>query len=195
MKTARRSYSGEALGFILLVAVAVAVVYALTSHLLIVNSCGADTTLIFDNGSGICLTHNSSAAFYGGKLIPLTFSFVNGSPLLYIWNQPVTESANSYVFLSIPDTFKVHMQYNSTVGTRFMVMTNQQYVSWVNSGGTDTTNEFSLSGKQVSGWFNDSAGCAGYVAVIFSTSHSGFTIYPNETALYAPAQSPTGVCS
>ncbi|MCL5009448.1 MAG: hypothetical protein M1433_00475 [Candidatus Parvarchaeota archaeon] len=193
--TTQSSLASTILGFILLIAIAGGIIYALSSHIILINTCSADSTLIFQNKTGLCLSHNSSIAISEGTIVPLAFKFIGNNPLLYIWNQKISEKADSYVFMSIPDTFRVHMQYNATSDTEFLVMTNQQYVAWVNSNGANAASVFSLSGKQVSGWFNDSAGCAGYVAVIISTSHSAFSIYPNETALYDPAPSPTGVCA
>jgi hypothetical protein len=191
----KSSDAGQILSLLFIVLIAVGFFYAFSNHLLLINSCSENTTLVFKNGSGFCLTQNSSIAISEGNIIPLSFRFINNSPLLYIWNQKISEPAGSYIFLSIPDTFRVHMQYNATTNTRFMVMTNQQYVNWVNSNGVNTANVFELGGNSISGWFNDSAGCAGYVAVIISTSHSAFALYPNETALYAPASSSTGVCA
>ena len=48
------------------------------------------------------------------------------------------------------------------------------------------------TGQNSSTWFNESTGCAGYVAVIESVSGSAVTISPDEKILYDPANAPTG---
>ncbi len=193
---------------VFLVVVAIVVFYSFSHHIIAVNLCPTNTTLILLKSGPACFPQinntvivagkpyslNSSIAVSDGKLIPLSFKFIGNDPLLYIWNQNATESPGSYVFLTIPDTFKVHMQYTSSASTVFMIMTNTQYVSWVNTGRV-SSGVYSYTGTSISTWFNESAGCAGYVAVIKSTTGSGFAISPNETALYAPASAPTGACA
>ncbi len=191
------------------VVVVVVVLYGFSHHYLLINTCSGNRTLVGLNTGPVCFpdiyntiiangtpyTINSSLAASGGRIIPLSFKFIGNDPLLYIWNQNTSQALDSYIFLTIPDTFKVHMQYTSSVPTEFIVMTNSQYVQWVNSGETSSSNVFEASGESVSTWFNDSAGCAGYIAVIKAATGAAFTISPNETALYAPATSPTGVCA
>ncbi len=193
---------------VFIVLVVIGVFYVFSRHIVLVNVCSGNETLIALSSGPSCYPNiydtviangtpyslNSSIAVSGGKSIPLDFRFIGDNPLLYIWNQNETETG-SYAFLTIPDTFKVHMQYTSSVATEFIVMTSAQYVQWVNSGETSNSNVYSITGTSISVWFNDSAGCAGYVAVVKAQSGNGFTIYPNETALYDPASKATGVCA
>ncbi len=196
---------------IILVLVIVAVFYLFSNHILLVKTCAANQSLFSNSSSVYCVangdinlilggnlvsyTPNSSVAVYNYSVKPLEFKFVGGSALFNIWNQPSLQQSDSFAFLTIPDTFKVHMQYTSSSPTEFLVMSNQQYVNWVNGGYRTSAVELSVTGSNISAWFNDSTGCAGYVAVIKSLGGGPFTIYPNETILYDPAPSPTGICA
>ena len=196
--------------FIFFILVAAGVFYAFATHIAVVNLCPSNDTLIllpsgpscYSNITNLVIvrgkayTANSSVAISNGQAVPLQFSFSGGKPLFSIWNVNATESGNSYVFLTIPDTFKMHMQYTSSVRTEFLIFTNSQYLQWYNSGESSSSpNTYEYTGSSPSVWFNLSAGCAGYVAVIKPLSLQSFTIAPNETALYDPASAPTGVCS
>lgn len=187
--------------------IAILIVYGFSQHYIVINTCSGGRTLIIMPSGPVCFpniyntiivngtpyTLNSSLAAYDGRVIPLDFKFVGDNPLLTIWNSN-TSSVSEY-FLTIPDTFKLHMQYTSDVPTEFIVMTSTQYAQWVSSRGSVINYVYEVTGTSVSTWFNDSAGCAGYVAIIKAVSGSTFTISPNETALYDPAPQATGVCS
>ncbi len=199
------------LNVVFMILVIVAIFYLFSNHLVLVNTCRGNESLFTNSSSVYCMansninlvmngrlasyTPNSSIAVSGYNLVPLPFKFLGGLPLIDIWNQPANQQANSFAFLTIPDTFKVHMVYNATIPTEFMVMTNTQYVNWVNGGSGTASYVLLATGSHVSVWFNDSTGCAGYVAVIKGVKGVPFTIYPNETILYDPATSATGVCA
>jgi len=187
----------------------ISIVYAVMNHYIIVNTCGSNYTLVSFNRTVFCFPQlndtiivkgepydlNSSLYFYKGQYGPLDISFLDNHPLLSIWNSNSSYPSGSYVFLTIPDTFKVHFQYHSSVETELLIMTNTQYVNWVNSGMEKSTGVYQYVGYSPNFWFNDSQGCAGYVAIIKSLNGSGFTIEPNETALYDPTNYPTGICA
>ncbi len=208
----RRSVMTNVLVAVLLIIILAAIFYAFKTHIVLFNSCYFSNETLAVNGSGpFCLPNNgvniiinssilsyypnSTLAIHNQNVSALPFSFLNGKPLITIWNEPTSLSLDSYSFLTIPDTFKVHMDYNASVTTYFAVMTNQQYVNWVNTK-TLKNNYVSLqTGKNISFWFNESTGCAGYVAIIESVSGSTVTISPDEKILYDPASSPTGACA
>jgi hypothetical protein len=200
------------LAIVLLIIILVAVFYGFKSHIMVFNSCYfSNSTLAVNSNGPFCLANNviniiinrsilsyysnSTLAVHNQNVSALPFSFLDGKPYITVWNEPSSIGLDSYSFLTIPDTFKVHMQYNATADTYFIVMTNQQYISWVRNGGSlvnDTT--LLTKGKNVAVWFNESTGCAGYVAVIESTNKQPVSITPNEQILYDPASAPTGAC-
>lgn len=185
--------------------------YAFKLHIFLFNSCRfSNSTLAVNNSGPFCLSSssvnviingsilsyypNSTLAIHDQGVFAIPFSFMGNKPLITVWNEPSFLSAGSYSFLTIPDTFKVHMEYNATTDTRFIVMTNQQYVSWANTKNLNN-NILIETGRRISVWFNQSTGCAGYVAIIESVSGAAFTVTPNEQILYDPASSPTGACA
>ncbi len=191
---------------IFIVLVAIGVFYVFSKHIVIVNVCSDNKTLIvLDSGpscfpgvsgviaGGVPYFINSSTVASSVQLTPLSFRFIGDDPLLYIWNQNMSVSARQYDFLTIPDTFKVHMQYTSSIPTEFMIMNSTEFARFETGKVYSYIN--STTGASISLWFNESAGCAGYVAVIKSVSGAAFIIQPNETALYAPASEATGVCA
>lgn len=204
---AKRSLAFQMFAFLSFIAVAVVVLYIFSQHIVIFNLCPANTSLVVNGSKIVCYTDfahsvivkgqaytlNSSLAVDDGQVALLDFKFLDLQPLFEIWNQNSTESAGSYIFLTIPDTFKVHMAYKSSVPTEFIVMSNQEYVSFASTG--TVKGVLTETGTDISVWFNDSAGCAGYVGVIKAVSGSAYSIQPNETALYSPAQNATGICA
>ncbi|MCL5101440.1 MAG: hypothetical protein M1348_02415 [Candidatus Parvarchaeota archaeon] len=207
--TPARQTSSTILGIIPIIIIVIVILYSFSHNFLIIDTCPGSHVLIVTSTARQCFpsfnqtvivngtpyTLNSSFAISDGSVIPLDFRFLGENPLLYIWNQNKSENPGSYVFLTIPDTFKMHMQYVSNVSTEFIIMNSSQYVRWVNSRGTNFKYVSSYSGRTISTWFNESAGCAGYVAIIKAVSNSAFFIAPNETALYDPAPNATGACA
>jgi hypothetical protein len=205
----RKTLINNLIAAAIFVVIAVVIFYVFSHHYVLIDTCGSNRTLVVSTSGPECLpnlnstmivygkpyTINSSLAASDGEVIPLDFRFIGENPLFFIWNQNVSYPAGSYSFFAMPDTFKVHMQYTSNVETEFIIMTDSQYVNWVNAGESGSNGVYSITGKSVSVWFNDSAGCAGYVAVIKAVSGGAFSISPNETALYDPASAPTGVCA
>ncbi|MCL4399269.1 hypothetical protein M1293_02050 [Candidatus Parvarchaeota archaeon] len=206
-----KKIAANTVGIIFLIAIAGGVFYAFSHHIIFVNSCKSGQLFIYNGTSPYCVSAsadtvlaggkiapfslNSSVAAYNGQIIPLDFSFLDGKPLLTVWNQKSYQGIGGYEFLTIPDTFKVHMQYSSSTPTEFIIMTDSEYAQWANSGFSSPSYVEEQTGNNISTWFNQSTGCAGYVAVIKSINGGAFTIYPNETVLYDPASSPTGVCA
>ena len=197
---------------VLLIIILIAIFYGFKMHIVLFNSCYFSNETLAVNGSGpFCLSNNgvniiinrsilsyypnSTLAIHNQNISALPFSFIGSKPLITVWNQPTVLGPDSYSFLTIPDTFKVHMVYNASVPTDFIVMTNQQYVEWVNTRQINNNYVAIEKGQNISMWFNESTGCAGYVAVIESISGSAVTISPDEKILYDPATSPTGACA
>jgi hypothetical protein len=197
---------------VLLIIILVAILYAFKTHIVLFNSCYFSNETLAVNDSGpFCLPNNgvniiinrsilsyypnSTLAIHNQNVSALPFSFLGNNPLMTVWNEPTVLGPDSYSFLTIPDTFKVHMMYNASVSTNFIVMTNQQYVDWVNTKNLNNNYVAMQTGKDISMWFNESTGCAGYVAVIESVSGSAVSISPDEKILYDPASSPTGACA
>ncbi len=209
----RSSIAKNILVFFILIAILIVIFYGFKQHIILFNSCYfANSTLAVNSSGPFCLPNNgvniiinksilsyypnSTLAIHNQNVSALPFSFLDGKPYITVWNEPSSIGPDSYSFLTIPDTFKVHMQYNASVDTYFIVMTNQQYIYWVRSGGSlanDTT--LMKEGNNISVWFNQSTGCAGYVAVIESLNKQPVSISPDEQILYAPASQPTGACS
>ncbi len=197
---------------VLLIVILAAIFYAFKMHIVVFNSCYFSNSTLAVNGSGpFCLPNNgvniiinrsilsyypnSTLAIHNQNVSALPFSFLGSNALITIWNEPTSLAADSYSFLTIPDTFKMHMLYNASAVTNFIVMTNQQYVNWVNTKNLQNNYVAIETGKNISLWFNESTGCAGYVAVIESVSGGQITISPDEKILYDPASSPTGACA
>jgi hypothetical protein len=199
------------LAIVFLIIILAAVFYAFKTHIIVFNSCYfSNATLAVNNSGPFCLANNgvniiinkSILSYYPNSTLEIhnmnvsasPFSFLDGKPFITVWNEPSYVSANSYSFLTIPDTFKVHMEYNATVNTSFIVMTNQQYVDWVTTKSLKNNYVSITSGRNISSWFNLSTGCAGYVAVIESLNGQAVAIHPDEKILYDPASAPTGAC-
>jgi hypothetical protein len=208
----KRSILTNILMGVLLIVILIAILYGFKMHVILFNSCYFSNETLAVNGSGpFCLPNqginiiinrsilsyypNSTLGIHNQNVSALPFSFLDGNPLITVWNEPTSLSFNSYSFLTIPDTFKVHMVYNASATTYFIVMTNQQYVNWVNTKNLQGNYVAMQTGKNVSFWFNQSTGCAGYVAVIESVSGGPISISPDEKILYDPASSPTGACA
>ncbi|MGC8533246.1 MAG: hypothetical protein ACP5MV_01280 [Candidatus Parvarchaeum sp.] len=208
----KRSIAINVLTAILLIIILVAIFYGFKMHIVLFNSCYfSNDTLAVNNSGPFCLPNNgvniiinrsilsyypnSTLAIHNQNVSALPFSFFDGKPLITIWNEPTVLGPDSYSFLTIPDTFKVHMVYNASTVTNFVVMTNQQYVNWVNTKDLNHDYVALETGKNISFWFNESTGCAGYVAIIEAVSGSAVTISPDEKILYDPASSPTGACA
>ncbi|MCL4372787.1 hypothetical protein M1384_01850 [Candidatus Parvarchaeota archaeon] len=208
----KRSALTNVLMIVFLIIILIAIFYAFKMHVVLFNSCYFSNETLAVNGSGpFCLSNtgvniiinrsilsyypNSTLAIHNQNISALPFSFLDNNPLITVWNEPTVLSADSYSFLTIPDTFKVHMVYNASVSTNFIVMTNQQYVEWVTTKQLNNNYVAIQTGKNISLWFNESTGCAGYVAVIESISGSAVAISPDEKILYDPATSPTGACA
>ncbi len=208
----KRSILTNVLMAVLLIVILAAIFYAFKMHIVVFNSCYFSNSTLAVNGSGpFCLPNNgvniiinrsilsyypnSTLAIHNQNVSALPFSFLGSNALITIWNEPTSLAADSYSFLTIPDTFKMHMLYNASAVTNFIVMTNQQYVNWVNTKNLQNNYVAIETGKNISLWFNESTGCAGYVAVIESVSGGQITISPDEKILYDPASSPTGACA
>lgn len=208
----KRSILTNALMAVLLIVILAAIFYAFKMHIVVFNSCYFSNSTLAVNGSGpFCLPNNgvniiinrsilsyypnSTLAIHNQNVSALPFSFLGSNALITIWNEPTSLAADSYSFLTIPDTFKMHMLYNASAVTNFIVMTNQQYVNWVNTKNLQNNYVAIETGKNISLWFNESTGCAGYVAVIEPVSGGQITISPDEKILYDPASSPTGACA
>ncbi|MCL4399623.1 hypothetical protein M1293_03935 [Candidatus Parvarchaeota archaeon] len=191
------------------------------------SACGSGYIEIINSTNSYCVPYKSETVVTGGEIRsfsanstflvsnlsvePFSFYTLNGHIILPIWTAKTSVPSGLYSFLSIPDTFKIHMQYFSNVSTEFIVMSNSQYVNWVNDQNpVNSAIDWLLSaigvykqqpypllenGKNISVWFNQSSGCAGYVAVILSGSSKSFSITPNETAMYDPSPFPTGECA
>ncbi|EFD92414.1 MAG: hypothetical protein BJBARM5_0875 [Candidatus Parvarchaeum acidophilus ARMAN-5] len=212
MASKKRNIYGNIIAAVLLIFLLIVIFYVFKTHILVFNSCYFKNSALAVNNSGpFCLPNNgvniiinkSILSYYPNTTLLINdknvsaapFSFLGNKPYITVWNQPSSVAPDSYSFLTIPDTFKVHMEYNASVDTYFAVMTNQQYVNWVRSGGNiNEDSTFIVEGKNISAWFNESTGCAGYVAVIESVNGNAVSIFPDEKILYAPANAPTGAC-
>jgi hypothetical protein len=197
-------------GALVFVLVVIGVFYVFQHHMAVINTCPSYSSMVLNGSRPYCVADNVSAiiinkqisSFYlnssigisDGRIFPLSFRFIGNDPLLSIWNQNTSQFAGGYAFITIPDTFKVHMEYTTNVPTQFIVMTDSQFAQFYQ---TQQLNGYVMEaqGTHISTWFNLSTGCAGYVAIIRSVSGGGFQIAPNETALYAPASAPTGACA
>lgn len=194
----------SAIGIIGMTLLAVAVTYLFYTHIFIVNVCPAGRNLIATNSGPLCYPSINNTIILDGKSYYNNVTIINGSanvsvrflgknPLLSIWNQNISESAGNYVFLSIPDTFAVNMRYSSNVTTEMMILSNTGYVNWTEKRPYVKAADY--IGSDISFWFNDSEGCAGYVAVIRQPNNKAFLLVPDETALYVPANHSTGICA
>jgi len=110
-----------------------------------------------------------------------------------IWNVQVKASAGYYLFETVPDTFDYHDNFTSTVPVNVLYLNSTQFVQWfTNKTISGNYVNYTRTEKQ-SDTFKLAEGCGGYI-VIYSFATAG-TIYPNVSATYNPAQSPTGSCS
>ena len=200
----------KGLSVLVFILIVIGVFYAFQHHIAVINTCPGSATLVVNGSRPYCVSNNVSTILINGgvssfypnssigisndRIFPLDFRFLGNDPLLSIWNQNTSQLAGGYAFITIPDTFKVHMQYKTNVPTEFVVMTDSQYAQFYSSGQLNNY-VMQVEGENVSTWFNLSTGCAGYVAIIKSLSGGGFSIDPNETALYAPASHATGACA
>ncbi len=190
------------IAFVLLVAIIVVFIYF---KLLLVNPCTFnECSLIYSNGNYYTTEPLSKVIIYNGTpyannisiiqghLIKSYIYLINNSPAFVIWNTPETISPGNYLFFSIPDTFIVHFQLNSSSYVSVYVLTTEQFIQYAKTG-IITSYVDKYQGNHIDFWFNLSSGCAGYVGII--TSNEGATIYPNEIAAYMPASQPTGICA
>ncbi len=191
---------------VILVLILILIFFLFQQHILIINVC-TNSTLISFNGRLECMPplnetvvvkgipYTKNVTVIEGTVSPIDFSFIGNKPLLTVWNTNLSEPSNSYVFFGIPDAFAMHMSFKSNNILELIIMSNQQYVNWVNSNGESTNYIDKYVGDNVSIWFNESTGCAGYVGIIKPINNGPFSIYPNETVLYSPAPYPTGICA
>lgn len=178
----------------------------LQQRILVVNEC-INSTLVVYHGKAECMPplnqtivvngipYTKNTTVINGNASAINFKFIGNKPFLTVWNTKLSEPSNSYVFFGIPDAFAMHMSFISNNTLEMLIMTNEQYVNWATSNGATTGYVSKYIGKNVSIWFNESEGCAGYIAIIKSFNNGPFSIDPNETILYSPTPYPTGVCS
>lgn len=200
----RIATAGSAIGVIGMTLLTIAVIYLFYNHIFIVNVCPTGRNLIVTDSGPVCYPSINDTIILDGKSYYNNVTIINGStqvdirfmgkqPLLSIWNTNISEAAGNYVFLTIPDTFSVDMHYTSNVTTEIMIMSNIGYVNWTEKHPYVTVVDY--VGKDISFWFNDSDGCAGYVAVIKQPNDKAFLLVPDETVLYDPANHSTGICA
>jgi hypothetical protein len=93
----------------------------------------------------------------------------------------------------VPDTFTYRVAFRATVPVTVRIMSTQDFVCWETKAcayhyvGWDPTT--SVSGAV----FHDAEGCAGYIAVFYSTEAG--TLYPDISITRNPASVPTGACA
>jgi len=110
-----------------------------------------------------------------------------------IWNVPVNVSAGYYLLETVPDTFDYHDNFSTSVPVDVLYLNGSQFVQWAtNKTISGNYANFTGTDKQ-SDTFKLGEGCGGYI-VIYSFNLTG-TIYPNVSATYNPAPSPTGSCA
>ncbi len=199
----KKAAAGAVVSVVGMTLLAIAVMYLFYTHTFIVNLCPTGKNLIDTAIGPMCYPSLNNTIIVDGKPYYNNVTVVNGStqinfevvgkePLLSIWNQNISEPPKSYIFLTIPDTFSVHMQYVSNVTTDIIIMDNKNYIAWANK--QPYTAVATYTGTSISFWFNESDGCAGYVAVITQPNGDAFSLVPHETALYAPSNHSTGAC-
>ncbi|MHB1766155.1 MAG: hypothetical protein ACYCS1_11695 [Gammaproteobacteria bacterium] len=109
-----------------------------------------------------------------------------------IWNSPMRVSNSQYLFGSMFDTFDNHIILNSSDNITIQVLTAHEFALYATSNIYSAVKTY--TGHHIDFWFNDSAGCASYVYVIYSSDNQSFIVYPLITAYYNPAYTATGTC-
>jgi hypothetical protein len=112
-----------------------------------------------------------------------------------VWNVPATIKPHSYLFSSMFDTFKMQVELNSNSSIYVYVFTPTEYVDFQENSANAQKWEARFSGSVISFDWNLSTGCAGYIWVVYNPSSQAVLVKPYVTAVYDPAQSPTGVCA
>jgi hypothetical protein len=112
-----------------------------------------------------------------------------------VWNVPATIKPHSYLFSSMFDTFKMQVQLDSNSSVYVYVFTPTEYVDFQENSANAQKWEARFSGNIIDFNWNLSTGCAGYVWVVYNPSLQTVLVKPYVTAVYDPAQNPTGVCA
>lgn len=181
------------------------IIYLFYVHFLIANPCAfGECTLVYSSNHLILIpaplnriiiangtSYLGNVSIIDGKASKVFLGNLNGYPVLAVWNVPVAISSYSYLLFSVPDTFLVHMDVHAQYPITVYIMTYSQYSQFAVNGKINYVQKY--YGENISFWFNESSGCAGYVGVI--TSSYSQTIYPNESLVYEPANAPTGICA
>ncbi|MCW1291806.1 MAG: hypothetical protein QXL76_01655 [Candidatus Rehaiarchaeum fermentans] len=179
------------------------IIYLIYAHFIIINPCKfISCSVIYSNNKFIVTDPLNQIIIYNetpyyknitivdGHLSKVYLGNLNGYPEFSIWNVPTLIQSGSYLFFTIPDTFAIHLNLHSEYPVTVYIMDSNQYVQF--SKGLTYSYQNKYFGSNISFWFNESEGCAGYVGVI--TSDVSQIINPNETAVYMPANHSTGVC-
>ncbi len=107
---------------ILLVLIAIGVFYVFGTHLVAINTCGGNKTLVVFNNKESCFpslsntiiangtpyTLNSSLAVSNGRIIPLDIRFIGNNPLLYIYG---TKTSPIMQVLTCSSLSRIRLKY------------------------------------------------------------------------------------
>ena len=121
-------------------------------------------------------------------------------PDLLTWTDcggPCTVGPGSVRVESVPDTFRVHIRFTSTVPVTAFILGFDQWAEYDFCGFSTNcvTGAFKTFGPatEMDQEFSDATGCSGYVLVL-AAGRSG-TIKPAFSAQYDPADHITGICA
>jgi hypothetical protein len=98
---------------------------------------------------------------------------------------------NEYVG-GVPDTFTYIVNFTSTVPVTVWIMSTSNFVCWETHLCAWTAVGWENRTSLTNGIFHAAEGCAGYIAVFFSTQFG--TLYPDVRVTRRPASHSTGVC-
>ena len=98
---------------------------------------------------------------------------------------------NGYFFGVFPGKFATHLNFTANQSVVLNILTYQQFANLASNRSFSTIAEYTGSAQSL--WFNQSEGCSAYVYTI-TGDPSPFTIRMNDTVVYAPSNTATGVC-
>jgi hypothetical protein len=110
-----------------------------------------------------------------------------------IWILPQNLHPKGSARLGLLDTFVNHVRIHTNQTVRFLVLSIDDYVNFVN--GNRYVAAFDSTSTYFSADIHLTQGCAAYILVIVNLQSSATAVYPNVTATYAPTPFLTGVCS
>lgn len=101
-----------------------------------------------------------------------------------------TIPANGYYYGTMLEKFANHINFTANQSVILNILSYQQFANLATNKSFSTISTF--SGNSESLWENLSEGCNAYVFVISSTS--GFKIRLNQSVIYKPSNTSTGIC-